>query len=93
MAGVIVNTAAYTARVLVLTAYPHLQFIAVYFVMFAHSSPLSWDKFFPTDLGQWFLINFVLLCWKMKVFIKEMKGIYMILIACRTYINVFLELE
>jgi len=40
-AGVIVNTAAYTARVLVLTAYPHLQFIAVYFVMFAHSSPLS----------------------------------------------------
>jgi len=55
MAGVIVNTAAYTARVLVITAYPHLQFIAVYFVMFAHSSPLSWDKFFPTDLGQWFL--------------------------------------
>jgi len=29
----------------------------------------------------------------MKVFIKEMKGIYKILIACRTYINVLLELE
>jgi hypothetical protein len=60
MLGAIVDTVGYTARVHVLTANPHLQFIAEYFVIFAHSCPLSQDKFSFTDMGQQFQL--ILLC-------------------------------
>lgn len=60
MLGMIVDTVAYTARVHVLTANPYLQFIAEYFVMFAHSFALRQSKFFSTDMGQW--VQLILFC-------------------------------